>query len=351
MVAECTSEEIIVTTDNMSHSTVSREEEIAVFLADYFTKGYSSIFPIPGDAGLRSYFRIIDFNNQSYILMDCPVWYCSIEPFIVMAEHLIISGFSAPRILAHELSKGLLLLEDFGDISVNKLLNTIDADSIKQESIYFKLVELIIAVQNIRPPATMNKLNNHFLLQELAVFVDYYVPYSLKRTLTSPERKEFTTIWQEILENRYITEQNSLILMDYHVDNIMFLPEKVGLSQFGLLDFQDALLGSPVYDLVSLLEDARIEVSRDLAISAITYFAKLKNISTEAVIHDYHILGAQRNLRILGVFARKYLKDENASYLQYLPRVLKYLEYDLSHPATRKLRLWLTSVTVQLAAV
>ncbi|MBA2629257.1 MAG: hypothetical protein H0U78_04380, partial [Rickettsiaceae bacterium] len=112
----------------------------------------------------------------------------------------------------------------------------------------------------------------------------------------------------------------------------------------GLLDFQDALCGSPVYDLVSVLEDARFDVPRQDALELIDYFVKKKKLDREGVRRNYHILGAQRNCRILGVFARKLVRDYDDSYLKYIPRVQKYLEYDLSHPDLYQIREWLKNL-------
>ncbi len=128
------------------------------------------------------------------------------------------------------------------------------------------------------------------LCSELSVFVDWYIPYAYKRKLNIYEIEEFTKIWKDIL-SRQIPMQNSIILRDYHVENIIYL-EREGLNKLGLLDFQDALSGSPVYDLVSVLEDARIDVSRKEALEFIEYFATKKEIEMVSVLLNYHIIGS-----------------------------------------------------------
>ena len=127
---------------------------------------------------------------------------------------------------------------------------------------------------------------------------------------------------------------------------MMYLQEKQGIQKLGLLDFQDALIGSPIYDLVSILEDARIDIDRDFALSCAKYYAKKKKVDLQHTLLNYHILGAQRNSRILGVFTRKYLRDKDDTYLQYIPRVLKYLEYDLSHPILEPIKNWLLKTQI-----
>jgi aminoglycoside/choline kinase family phosphotransferase len=124
----------------------------------------------------------------------------------------------------------------------------------------------------------------------------------------------------------------------------MYLESFKGIKSLGLLDFQDAVIGSPMYDVVSVLEDARIKVPRAFALDCLKYFAAEKKLELPDVLVDYHILGTQRNLRILGVFARKYTRDKNSNYLRYIPLVLEYLNYDLSHPIMSKLKNWFDKI-------
>jgi hypothetical protein len=169
--------------------------------------------------------------------------------------------------------------------------------------------------------------------QELQVFFDWYVPYTGNKW-TCEQIAELDYLWSEAL-NQHIIMPFTLILRDFHLENMMYLG--TGL-QIGLLDFQDALYGCPIYDLVSVLEDARFDVPRDFALGLIDNFTRYKNWDKDVVLLNYHLLGAQRNCRILGVFARKFLKENNSNYLQYLPRVKKYLQYDFTHPILHKIK-------------
>ncbi len=305
------------------------------FIKKYLPQDFA-ITPIKGDAGLRSYFRI-KIGVESYILMDCPLEYCSIIPFVEMASYLRSNGFLAPQIIAYDSNEGLMILEDFGDVNIKNLIQ--NTPSNERKNIYHKMLDIIVSLQQKTPPKNLRIFDNKLLLSELSVFTDYYVPMVLKRKLDESELKEYEDIWQEILEKQ-INIENSIVLRDYHVENIMYVNKSLELGDFGLLDFQDALIGSPIYDLVSVLEDARIEVPRDLAMDCIEYFAQQKNLAISDVLINYSILGAQRNSRILGVFARKFLRDKNDSYLKYIPLVQKYLKYDLSHPIMSKLKNW-----------
>lgn len=317
-------------------SPAKRHHKHQKFLQNHFT-GEVSVTSIPGDAGFRSYFRISPEGEKTCILMDCPPSYCSIKPFIEIADYLRSKQFLAPKIIAYDIQEGLMILEDFGDLSVKKFLQ----NSVPQvrENIYYNIIDILISLNQHEPPTNLRIFNNDLLLSELELFTDWYIPFKLKRNLNTVELTEYKEIWQRILLKQK-PFKTSIILRDYHVENMMYLEQNRGLNKFGLLDFQDALIGSPIYDLVSLLEDARIEVPRELALSCIKYFAKKMKFPLDDVLTNYHILGAQRNSRILGVFARKNLRDGNDNYLQFIPLVLKYLDYDLSYPELSELKEW-----------
>lgn len=392
------------------HSNPNRQKDLEQFLQNHFGKDSYSITPIQGDAGFRSYFRVksksdvaiqdtqechpqapnryprseesssksdgyhdkmrhclhqkpklkeldphairsgstqspsvVEFG-KSFILMDCPPSYCSIVPFIEIAHHLRSYAFPAPEIIASDTDNGFIILEDFGDISVKTLIKNSAPQA--QESIYYLIIDLLVSIQDKAPPANLKTYDNELLLSELSLFEEWYIPHVLGRNLTDAESLEHKTIWQEILSNQAPLKA-SIVLRDYHAENMMYLENKHGINKLGLLDFQDALIGSPIYDLVSVLEDARIEVPRSLALDCLSYFTETQKLNLEDVLTNYHILGAQRNSRILGVFARKFMRDKNDNYLQYMPLVLKYLEQDLSHPVMRKLRKWISKITVK----
>ena len=324
----------------MTSPTSIRKANLEEFLQNYFSEGLQSHVPLQGDAGLRSYYRI-KANDNSYILMDCPPTYCSIEPFIQIGCYLRSHNFSVPEIFHFDIEKGFIILEDLGDLSAKIFIQNSSHNSNK--NIYYLIVDILISLQDKTPPSNLKIYDNNLLLDELKIFVDWYIPYALKRNLTKAESEEYKNIWQGILNNQ-IPFNNCLVLKDYHVENMMYLENYQGIKALGLLDFQDALIGSPIYDLVSVLEDARIKVPRVLALDCIEYFAKQKKLELKDVLTNYHILGAQKNSRILGVFARKSVRDNNNNYLQYIPLILEYLNYDLSHPIMAKLKNWFDNI-------
>lgn len=325
----------------MASILAERESQMQQFLELYFAKGEYSLEPMLGDAGQRNYYRM-RHAGQSYIVMDCPE--SDVQRFIDIAVHLHDKGFSAPEIIQQDVAQGFLVLEDFGSLSVmNYLLSDSCKEISKQQDIYHLSIDLLVSLQEKDVPAGLVEFDNELLLSELVLFTDYYIPYAYKRNLRPEELQQFTEIWQATLAKQS-PMPGSIVLRDYHVDNMMYLEERNSMQKLGLLDFQDALIGSPIYDLVSILEDARIEVGREEALQYVEYFVQKTQMEIEPVLLNYHILGAQRNSRILGVFARKSIRDSDDSYLQYMKRVLKYLEYDLSHAALSPLREWLENL-------
>jgi aminoglycoside/choline kinase family phosphotransferase len=325
----------------MKSQIINRSERLKRFVDNHFSNIKYTIKPIIGDAGLRDYLRV-STDDASYIIMDCPPSYTSIEPFIQIAEVLTQNGFSAPEIVNSDINNGFLILQDFGKLSVkNYLMN----DNKTQQAIYHLSIDLLIKLQDTEPQKNLKTFDNALLASELSIFTDFYAPYKKGMQLDASDLEDFKILWQDFLLKQ-VPMQNSIVLRDYHVENMMYLEHEDGINKLGLLDFQDALIGSPLYDLVSILEDARIDISRDFALECVQYYALAKNIDLEDALVNYHILGAQRNLRILGIFARKYTRDKDDTYLQYIPRVLKYLEYDVSHPVLEPLKNWLLKTQI-----
>jgi hypothetical protein len=157
-------------------------------------------------------------------------------------------------------------------------------------------------------------------------------------------RKDYVALWRPLLEQASVAD-NTLILRDYHSPNLMWVPERQGLQQVGILDFQDALLGPAAYDLVSLLQDARLDVPEPLEAKLFARYCAARSASDPQFSSDqfgvlYATLGAQRNSKILGIFARLAKRDGKRGYLAHIPRVARYLERNLAHPTLAALRAW-----------
>ena len=317
-----------------------RTIKLKSFISGYLAGGDYKLDSIPSDAGLRSYYRITA-GDKSYVAMDCPPSYASIQKFVEIGKYLLEKGFTAPNIFAEESQEGFLILEDFGSVNVKNYLQS--GNYQEKKGVYFLIIDLLISLQEQTPLASLTEFNDEILCKELDVFVNFYIPHYYNRELKVQEFNEFIELWQSVLTKQVPLLQVT-VLRDYHLENLMYLEEREGVKKIGLLDFQDALKGSPVYDLVSILEDARFEVPREDALNLVNYYAEKKGLNKEEVLLNYHILGAQRNFRILGVFAHKAIKEHDDYYLRFIPRVRKYLEYDLSHPVFEEIKNWLTKL-------
>ncbi len=288
--------------------------------------GGSALDPIDGDASGRRYFRVKG-NQGKAILMDAPPPDEDPKPFLHIAEYLCAHDLKAPDILAADAEAGLVLLEDFGD---QRMREYVDANSDAERGIYREAIDTLIALHN-RPPADCPPYDLDFYQQELALFTQWYCP---ARGLPV-DADGYTEIWNRALEP-VLAQQNPgvTVLRDYHAENIMLLEDGQGL-----LDFQDALVGHAAYDLVSLLQDARRDVAPALEADMLDYYCGKTGMG-EDFRTAYHILGAQRNLKIVGIFVRLWKRDGKPRYLSLIPRVWEALERDLRHPALSEVRAW-----------
>jgi aminoglycoside/choline kinase family phosphotransferase len=322
----------------MIPSDIERDKKLKLFINSYFDQAKYFITPMQSDAGMRSYYRV-HAGDKTYIVMDCPPDYAKVSVFAKMSRALIERGFSAPKILKQDDRQGFLILEDFGRISLKNYLKNHEQDLKKKHEIYCLIVDLLVALQDEHFTG-LKEFDNNRLSNEISPFADWYIPYAYKKKLTESQFEDFKSLWLNVLKCQ-APMPKGIVLRDFHLENMMYLENRISIKKIGLLDFQDALYGSPVYDLVSVLEDARFNVPRPDALKMIDYFAKAKSLDKEELLLNYHILGAQRNCRILGVFAKKSLKDRDDAYLKYIPRVCKYLDYDLSHPIMKDIKQWL----------
>ena len=301
------------------------------FLAAHGWDG-AEIRPLAGDASFRRYFRV-HRNGETAVLMDAPPEHEDIGPFLKIAGHLLDRGFSPPRPLAIDRRRGLLLLEDFGDDRVGPLLQR---EPGREREIYDTAVDILARLAAQSAPTDLSPYDEEAMSREVGLFTEYYCPAvgidADKETFLSAWRG----VWGDVLA--IVADNPVLVLRDYHADNLMVLPEREDL---GLLDFQDALAGHAAYDLVSLLQDARRDVAPSLEEAMIDRYSRAANVADPVRFRaHYEILGAQRNTKILGIFTRLWKRDGKPHYLPLQPRVWKYLERNLAHPALAPVRAW-----------
>jgi aminoglycoside/choline kinase family phosphotransferase len=309
-----------------------RREAMAAFL-DRAGWGGAPAVPLAGDASFRRYYRL-GGNGRSAVLMDAPPPQEDIGPYVTVAALLRELGFSAPEVLAEDSDAGFLLLEDFGDDTYTQLL----ARGADEPALYALAVDTLVALQRAaEPPGTpeIPPYDLERLLGEAALLVDWYRP--LDRGL----RAEYLALWSAVLPDAVVSPP-TLVLRDYHIDNLMLLADRPGVRSCGLLDFQDAVTGPPSYDLVSLLQDARRDVPAGLR-QAMTerYLAAFPGLDRKAFFRSAAILAAQRNCKILGIFTRLWRRDGKRQYLAHIPRVWRLLEADLRQPVLIPIARWL----------
>jgi hypothetical protein len=271
-----------------------------------------------------------------------------VKPFIAMARGLRERGFSAPQVHAADLTEGLLLLEDLGSESV------VSGDPpAPVEERYAGAVDLLVELHR-QPVAAVLPVTpgvdyrlppydiDAFLI-EAELLLDWYLPHR-GASLSSAARAEFTALWRDALSTAYDAPP-TWVLRDYHSPNLLWLPEREGIARVGVLDFQDALMGPAPYDLVSLLQDARVDVPDPMEIALLGRYVKARldadpAFATTAFVELYVKLGAQRATKILGIFARLDRRDGKPQYLRHIPRIWRYLRRSLIHPAMSDLKNW-----------
>jgi len=314
----------------VAHTTLT--DKTRAFLG---SAGWSAaaIEPLTGDASTRKYFRLRQ-NQQSAILMNAAQALTSVAPFVRIDEHLAELGFSAPAILARDETKGLLLLEDFGDATFARLLD----GGAEPGKLYALAIDVLIALHQ-HPQAVPDGLRAYHpekMLADIELFLDWCTP-----GISETGRSEFQQAWRDVLPVAHRVPV-SLLLRDYHVANLMLLPDRTGVRQAGLLDFQDAYQGPVTYDLASLLQDARREVPEALQGKNIArYLAQFPALDRHAFETSLAILAALRHTRVLAIFKRLSRHEGKPDYEQlHSARVERLLQTALRHPMLGRVKNW-----------
>jgi len=319
---------------------------------------------LQGDASVRAYERLTASDGQTAILMispprpDGPILrygkpYAAIaklspdiRAFLAMAEGLRALGYSSPRVFAHSVADGLALIEDFG-------AETIADERGPNAARYAEATALLADLHGRTPPRELPAdgetyalpvYNAEAMLVEVELALDWYAPAVARTNPPSGARMQFLALWRDVLAP-ILAQPTTWTLRDYHSPNLHWLESRHGLQRLGLIDFQDAVLGPPAYDLASLLQDARVEVPDDLELRLLALYARRRAgadaaFDAEAFAASYAVMGAQRATKILGIFARLDKRDGKPQYLRHLPGVERRLAKNLAHPLLQPLKLW-----------
>ncbi len=320
-----------------------------------------------GDASSRSYARLITPERRA-VLMDAPrqpdgppirdgkpysrIAHLAedVRPFVAVQAGLLGAGLAAPILLAHDLDAGLLLTSDIGELYFGRAVTEGDA----QAPLWSAAVDVLLALR-AKPFAhtlplpdgtthTLPRFDRAALEIELDLLLDWYWPTAKGAAPPAATRSEFRVLWSPILD-RMLVEPRGIFLRDFHSPNLFWRPDLSGTDRVGLIDFQDALAEPWAYDLVSLLQDARVDVpeeleQREFARYCATISERDAEFDREAFAHAYAAFGAQRNTRLIGLWIRLLQRDGKPGYMQHMPRTWDYLRRNLAHPGLGDLRGW-----------
>lgn len=347
-----------------------RQLEIAAFLAD---NGFSDVRrePITGDASTRSYERLHTIDG-SLILMNAPLVESApspspdatygeriasgynamarlaagrIEAFVAAAQFLQSRGLSAPEIFAYDASVGLAVIEDLGDgLFVNMIANGAD-----EEELYLSAIDALAELHSETPPLWIGEDDvrwpllpyDGLALRTGADLLVEWLPKYDPRVVIGPEAiAEWDGLWRPWRE-RAEQGASAFTHRDYHAENLLWLPNRQGVARVGMIDFQDCVLAHPSWDLHSLLQDARRDVSAALEAKALSrYFELRPDLDAPDFMQDYTALAALNQARIIGIFSRLVVRDGKPKYRAFMPRMWRHLESNLRHPDLEGLASW-----------
>ena len=299
-----------------------RELQCRAFLDGTRWQSWSDT-PLAGDASARRYVRLTGPEGERAILMDAdPATGERVAPFVRIAEWLVSQGLSAPHILHHAVADGFLLLDDLGPDTI-----AVAANAGPENELYDAAVDVLIALDAATPPDGLTLMVPQVGAEMVAIVAETYHPCN-PGPLVAATRDALM---------RLAPRADRIALRDYHAENLIWRPDRTGLDRVGLLDFQDAFTAPRGYDLASLLRDIRRPVSETQVTRQTARFAAATGADPVALAAQLAALGAQRNLRILGVFARL-VQHGKSRYAAYLPDVWDTLQRDLAHPSLHDLR-------------
>lgn len=286
------------------------------------------------DASFRWYDRLEKDTGETMVLMNAPIPMENPAQFVFVDELLENIGLKVPHIFHRDLENGFLLLEDFGDNTFTRLIN----QGMNEKELYEKATKALIHLQkNVKVNQGLKHYGWDLMFFEASLLPLWYIKYVVQKELSEQDMQEFESIWKDLYQ-KIANVPNSLVLLDYHVDNLMIT--KTG--ECGLLDFQDARFGPVTYDLASLLEDARRPVPDEIQTSMLElYFNELPEFNTPEFKEAYPLMAIQRHTKVIGIFVRLFVRDKKDRYLKHIPFVWSLLEKHLNNPLLKDYKNWL----------
>ncbi len=283
------------------------------------------IAPASADASFRRYFRVTA-KGRDYIVMDAPPAHEDCRPFIAVARLFADAGVHVPQVLAQDLDKGFLLLTDLGNTTYLSALDEAAFDQSVARELYLASNDALIRIQQASRPGVLPEYDRALLTRELMLFPEWYVAKHLGVAMTDDQQAVLDTVFGRLLANN-LAQPQVYVHRDWHSRNLM-----VSDPNPGILDFQDAVYGPITYDLASIYRDAYIQWDEEIQLDwVIRYWEKARAARLPvpedfgAFWRDFEWMGAQRHIKVLGIFARLYHRDGKDGYLKDMPRVMGYL--------------------------
>lgn len=321
-----------------------REAVIEKFLAARGWGGAART-TLAGDASFRRYHRLTD-NGRGAVLMDAPPPEENVDAFVAVARHLKSLGFSAPDIFAKDKENGLLIVEDLGDETYTRVLAKAanEASMAVEWDLYGLAVDVLVELHRIDPDRAvapgLEDYDDAKLLDEATLLTDWTWPAVFGGPPPRDVLDAYRDAWLQVFPIVH-RQPRTLVLRDFHVDNLLVLEGRNGVARCGLLDFQDAVRGAGAYDLMSLLEDARRDIGGGLREAMLErYLDAFPGLDGAEFKTVYAILAAQRHAKVIGIFTRLCRRDGKPAYLEHIPRVWRLLEAALAHPALAPVAAW-----------
>jgi N-acetylmuramate 1-kinase len=299
---------------------VDRKQQLETWLQLVLSQPFT-LTTASADASFRRYFRV-HLADNTLIAMDAPPPQEDCKPFIKVAELLLEVGLNVPKLIAQDIAQGFLLLSDLGDYTYLSQINTQNASTLYGDA-YHALIQMQLASKpNVLPP-----YDEALLTREMQLFPDWYISKHLGFELDAKQEAVLQATFA-VLNRNILSQPQVYVHRDYHARNLMVTQD----NNPGILDFQDAVYGPITYDLVSLFKDAYISWDEEIIMDwVVRYWQSAKkagltiNEDFGAFYRDFEYMGAQRHIKVLGIFARLYHRDGKEGYLKDMPLVMQYL--------------------------
>tara|TARA_B110000014_G_scaffold220257_1_gene176225 strand:- start:385 stop:1362 length:978 start_codon:yes stop_codon:yes gene_type:complete len=294
---------------------------------------------IETDASFRKYYRL---SGNNTLIMDAPYESGeSVKSFQLIDKILIEMGISAPVIYSIDENNGFILLEDLGDQIFSRILNDENEHELYQNAIG---VLAHIYLESNKKEFNKEEISYYSidtLLEESNLFCDWFMEKHCKIALAIEEKLKYQEILKKLF-NRIDSTSSSLVLRDYHVDNLILLKDRKGINQVGVIDFQDAVIGSNIYDLVSLLEDVRRPITMELKEKLIEEYIHITKYDPKRLLQEMRFFSIQRNLKIIGIFSRLKYRDQKPQYMKLINNAWNFIYLHLEDPSFTELKSWIS---------